>query len=176
MLSRILIRGWYYWGMVEQVSVVQRLKSAIHRINRYPTESIRETNCAIQWIVIYSADNTIHLSNNWRQMAKYIQNKWTSVYKYPSTLIWFLWRKFKGAAIVASSLLYDILPPTSHQSLPLTPRPPIPHHFFWHLTCVQSSRCQPHVTKYGDCLTTRSKPRIFVLTFTLLEFFSWGLI
>ena len=126
--------------------------------------------------VIYPADNTIHLSNNWRQMATYVQNKWTSVYEYPSTLIWFLWRKFKGAAIVASPFLYDILPPTSHQSLPLTPRPPIPHHFFWHLTCVQSSRYQPHVRKYGDCLTTLSKPRIFVLTLTLLEFFSCVLI
>ena len=38
--------------------VVQKMDSAIYRI------SIRETNCTIQWIVIYSVDSTIHLSNN----------------------------------------------------------------------------------------------------------------
>ena len=26
---------------------------------------VRETNCAIQWIVIYPMDSVIHLLNNW---------------------------------------------------------------------------------------------------------------
>ena len=30
-----------------------------------PWISIRETNCAIQWIVIYPVDSVIHLLNNW---------------------------------------------------------------------------------------------------------------
>ena len=37
-----------------QVPVVERLGSAIHRINR----------CAILWIVIYPVDSLIHISNN----------------------------------------------------------------------------------------------------------------
>ena len=36
------------------------MDNAIHRI------SIRETNCAIQWIVIYQEDSAIHLLGNWR--------------------------------------------------------------------------------------------------------------
>ena len=43
--------------------VVQKMDSAIYRI------IIRETNCAIQLIVIYSVDSAIHLSNNWRLTA-----------------------------------------------------------------------------------------------------------
>jgi len=27
--------------------------------------SVRETNCAIQWIVIYPVDSIIHVLNNW---------------------------------------------------------------------------------------------------------------
>ena len=42
-----------------QALVVQKMDNAIHRI------SIRETNCAIQWIVIYPVDCTIHLLGNW---------------------------------------------------------------------------------------------------------------
>ena len=38
------------------------MDNAIHRI------SIRETNCAIQWIVIYPVDCAIHLLGNWRLM------------------------------------------------------------------------------------------------------------
>ena len=38
--------------------VVQTLDSAIQPIN------IEETNCAIQWIEIYSMDSVIHLLNN----------------------------------------------------------------------------------------------------------------
>ena len=36
------------------------MDNAIHRI------SIRETNCTIQWIVIYPVDCAIHLLGNWR--------------------------------------------------------------------------------------------------------------
>ena len=43
--------------------VVQKIDSAIYRI------IIRETNCAIQLIVIYPVDSDIHLSNNWRLTA-----------------------------------------------------------------------------------------------------------
>ena len=49
-------------GVIMQPPVVQKLDSAIHRI------PVRETNCAIQWIVrIYSVDSVIHLLNNWDQ-------------------------------------------------------------------------------------------------------------
>ena len=41
------------------VSVVQTLDSAIQRI------SIRETNYAIRWIVIYPVDSAIQRLNNW---------------------------------------------------------------------------------------------------------------
>ena len=30
--------------------------------------SITETNCAIQWIVIYPVDSTIHFLNDWGQI------------------------------------------------------------------------------------------------------------
>ena len=43
---------------------------------RYPPDkslsngiSVRETNCAIQWIVIYPVDSVIHLLNNWGQVC-----------------------------------------------------------------------------------------------------------
>ena len=45
--------------------VVQTLDSAIHRINHYPGISIRETNYAIRWIVIYPVDSAIQPLNNW---------------------------------------------------------------------------------------------------------------
>ena len=49
-------------GVIMQAPVVQKLDSAIHRI------PVRETNCAIQWIVrIYPVDSVIHLLNNWDQ-------------------------------------------------------------------------------------------------------------
>ena len=34
-----------------------------------PRISVRETNCAIQWIVIYPVDSAIHLLINWRLMV-----------------------------------------------------------------------------------------------------------
>ena len=46
-----------------QAEVVQTLDSAIHGINQ--RISIRETNCTIHWIVIYTVDSVIHLLNNW---------------------------------------------------------------------------------------------------------------
>ena len=49
--------------------VVQKLDSAIHRINHCPTDIIRETNCATTWIVIYPMDSVIHLLNNWSQYS-----------------------------------------------------------------------------------------------------------
>ena len=48
----------------QQAPVVQKLDSAIHRINLY----IRETDCTIQWTEIYSVDSAIHLLNNWDQI------------------------------------------------------------------------------------------------------------
>ena len=39
--------------------VVQTMDSAIHRISN------SETNCNIQWIVIYPVDSVIHRLNNW---------------------------------------------------------------------------------------------------------------
>ena len=44
-----------------QAPVVQKLDSAILRINHYPEISIKETNCFIHWIEIYPVD--IHLSS-----------------------------------------------------------------------------------------------------------------
>ena len=50
--------------------VVQKLDSAIHRINHYPVDlSDRETNCVIHWIVIYPVDSAIQLLNNWGQVV-----------------------------------------------------------------------------------------------------------
>ena len=49
-------------------AVVQTLDNSIQRINYYLMDkwiSVRETNCVIQWIVIYQVDNTIHLLRNW---------------------------------------------------------------------------------------------------------------
>ena len=49
-------------------AVVQRLDNAIQQINYYLMAkwiSVRETNCVIQWIVIYPVNNTIHLLRNW---------------------------------------------------------------------------------------------------------------
>ena len=48
----------------DQAPVVQKLDSAIHRINHYPT------NCAIQWIVIYPVGSVIHPLNNWDQLRR----------------------------------------------------------------------------------------------------------
>ena len=44
--------------------VFQMLESAIHRINHYPVESIRETNCIIHWIDFYPVDSAIQRLNN----------------------------------------------------------------------------------------------------------------
>ena len=41
------------------------LPTSIQRI------SVRETNCVLQWIVIYPMDCVIHLSNNWGQINLY---------------------------------------------------------------------------------------------------------
>ena len=54
---------------LDQAPVVQKLDSAIQRINTIPRISIRETNCAIQWIVIYPMDSVIHHLNNWGQLV-----------------------------------------------------------------------------------------------------------
>ena len=43
----------------DQAPVVQTMDSAIHRISN------SETNCNIQWIVIYPVDSVIHRLNNW---------------------------------------------------------------------------------------------------------------
>ena len=55
-----------------QAPVVQKMDSAIHRINHYPVDKygIRKTNCTIQWIEIYPTDSAIHLSSNWGQDVK----------------------------------------------------------------------------------------------------------
>ena len=44
-------------------TVVLTLDSAIHWINNYPADKIRETNCTIQWKVIYPVDYIFQLSN-----------------------------------------------------------------------------------------------------------------
>ena len=45
--------------------VVQKLDSAIHRINiAIQWISIRGTNCVVQWTEIYPVDSVIHLLNN----------------------------------------------------------------------------------------------------------------
>ena len=50
----------------------QLFEGAIHRINRYPVDKCWQikTNRAIRWIVIYTMDNVIHLSNNPGQVIK----------------------------------------------------------------------------------------------------------
>ena len=40
------------YGNLCQAPIVQKMDSAIHRLNRYP-EDIRKNNCALKWIVIY---------------------------------------------------------------------------------------------------------------------------
>ena len=50
-----------------QGAVVQTMDSAVRRINHYPVDTSCETDCAIQWIVIYPVDSAIHLLNNWGQ-------------------------------------------------------------------------------------------------------------
>ena len=56
--------------------VVQKLDSAIHQINHYPTGSIREINSVIHRIEIYSVDSIIHHSNNW----------WVQINHYPADM------------------------------------------------------------------------------------------
>ena len=58
----------------DQALVVQKMDSTIHRINRYPSESIRKSYCAIQWIVIYPVDSTFHLLNNWHLVDRAVQH------------------------------------------------------------------------------------------------------
>ena len=78
--SLILIR----WIVIYQAPVVQKLDSAIHRINPYPTDiSVSETNCAIQCIEVYPVDSIINLLNNWGLVDSVIQclNNWSLVFK-----------------------------------------------------------------------------------------------
>ena len=49
---------------VHQAPVVQKVDSAIHRINQYPADKRVRNNCVICWIVIYPSDSAIHLLNN----------------------------------------------------------------------------------------------------------------
>ena len=41
----------------------------------YPGAIHRETNCAIQWIVIYPVDSVIHLLYNWGQNFFYLKRQ-----------------------------------------------------------------------------------------------------
>ena len=60
---------WFNNSLVSyQTPVVQKLDSAINRINHYPTD--RETNYVIQWIVIYLVEGVIHPLNNWGQLRR----------------------------------------------------------------------------------------------------------
>ena len=65
----LLPRSYSQIPYKQQAPVVQTLDSAIHRINHYPGDkccvSVGETNCAIQWIVIYSLDSVIQFLKNW---------------------------------------------------------------------------------------------------------------
>ena len=45
--------------------VVQKVDSAIHRINRYPPDKY----CIVHWAVIYPVDSAIHLLNNWKSIS-----------------------------------------------------------------------------------------------------------
>ena len=56
-----------HWKVIYQAPLVQTLDSAIQRI------SIRETNYAIHWIVIYPVDSAIQRLNNWGQVDSAIQ-------------------------------------------------------------------------------------------------------
>ena len=58
--------------------VVRKVDSAIHRMNHYPADSVRETNCAIQWIVIYLVDSVIHLVYNWGLMSNSVAAELTT--------------------------------------------------------------------------------------------------
>ena len=53
--------------------VAQNLGNTIHGINYYPVISVRETDCIIQWMVIYPVDSIIHLLKNWGQVDAIIQ-------------------------------------------------------------------------------------------------------
>ena len=54
--------------------VVQKMESAIQRI------SVRETNCVIQWIVIYPVDSAIHLLNYW-DLAPVVQTLDSTIHR-----------------------------------------------------------------------------------------------
>ena len=56
-----------FTNCLNQAPVVQKLDSAIHRINHYSVDKYRENNYAIHWIEIYMVGSAIHLLNNWRQ-------------------------------------------------------------------------------------------------------------
>ena len=49
-----------------QPPLVQKLDSAIHPINHYPTDQYWGNQlCYMYWIVVYPVDRVIHLLNNW---------------------------------------------------------------------------------------------------------------
>ena len=50
---------------VQLAPVVQKLDSAIHRINLYPLDNAIGSLMLIQWIVIYPVDSAIQLLNSW---------------------------------------------------------------------------------------------------------------
>ena len=56
------------WSFIHQVSVVQRLDSAIHLINLYPVDSAISFPLFISWIVIYPVDSAIQRLNNQGQL------------------------------------------------------------------------------------------------------------
>ena len=52
-------------GIQLQAPVVQKVDSAIHRINLYPVDSVLLSLTLIRWIVIYLVDSAIQLLKNW---------------------------------------------------------------------------------------------------------------
>ena len=51
--------------VIDLAPFVQKVDSAIHRINLYPVDSVLLSLTLIRWRVIYLVDSAIQLLNNW---------------------------------------------------------------------------------------------------------------
>ena len=51
--------------VIDLAPFVQKVDSAIRRINLYPVDSVLLSLTLIRWIVIYVVDSAIQLLNNW---------------------------------------------------------------------------------------------------------------
>ena len=66
--------------LITQAPVVQKVDSAIYRINHYPVDNCSGNQCVIHWIEIYPVDSAVQVLNNWGQdynaAHKQLKTKW----------------------------------------------------------------------------------------------------